>query len=271
MGARTAYHMKKTEVYVLKKLSWVSISCLVLLTSCTSIQATHSDPAPEDSVATQSALASKINKETANIVFIRHAQTIANVTHEYSTYTESTFSDAGKKQVQDLAGKLRGVDFDAIFVSPTWRTQNTILPYLKTQPGRMAEIWPELTECCWQEHTDKPTYAIDDPNVVLPLTKSIELEDKDHFAFRDKDSTLEYNWPDKNYADGMLQIQKAYQLITDRVADGDKTILVVCHYLAGTRLLDLLQGNEPTGETYIENAEPWLLQARPDGVFVRIP
>ena len=247
--------MKKAEGYVFKKLSWVSVSCLVLLTSCASNQ------------ATQPSLASKINKETTNIVFVRHAQTIANVTHEYSTYTESTFSDAGKKQAEALAGKLQGVDFDAIFVSPTWRTQNTILPYLKTQPGRVAEIWPELTECCWQEHTDKPTVAIDD----LPLTESITLEDEDHFAFRDNNSTLDYNWPDKNYADGMLQVRKAYQMITGRVAAGDKTILIVCHHLAGARLLDLLQGNEPTGETYVENAEPWLLQMRPDGVFVRIP
>lgn len=95
--------------------------------------------------------------EGLDLYFVRHAQTQANAQGVHTTQTSSTFSEAGLAQVGALTAALKSYRFDAILVSPTERTQQTIRPYLE-QSGKSAETWQELTECCWQHDRDDPKY-----------------------------------------------------------------------------------------------------------------
>lgn len=93
-----------------------------------------------------------------DLYFVRHAQTLANARGVTNTHTSSTFSDEGAAQIEALTAALKHYRFDAILVSPTERTQQTIRPYLE-QTGRSAETWQEITECCWQHGRDEPKYV----------------------------------------------------------------------------------------------------------------
>lgn len=93
-----------------------------------------------------------------DLYFVRHAQTLANAKGVTNTYTSSTFSEEGAAQIEALTAALQGYRFDAILVSPTGRTQQTIRPYLE-QTGKSAETWPEITECCWQHDPSNSAYA----------------------------------------------------------------------------------------------------------------
>lgn len=82
------------------------------------------------------------------IVFVRHAETVANATGRYNSKTIDQFSELGKKQVSALNGQLLGMQrFNQIFVSPSTRALRTIAPYLQAI-GAKAIVWPELYECC---------------------------------------------------------------------------------------------------------------------------
>jgi len=69
--------------------------------------------------------------ETLDLYYVRHAQTMANVTREYTEENQRTFSPLGEAQVDEVTEKLADLHFDVVIVSPAWRTQRTILPYLK--------------------------------------------------------------------------------------------------------------------------------------------
>ncbi len=101
------------------------------------------------------ALAIAADPAPIDVWFVRHAQVWANINRrfadlppeqrpkEYGNY--NIFTEQGEAQVAELAPKFAGKTFDLIAVSPLWRTQNTIRPYLLAT-GRKAEIWPELLE-----------------------------------------------------------------------------------------------------------------------------
>ena len=93
-----------------------------------------------------------------DIYFVRHAQTLANAKGVTNTHTSSTFSDTGLAQIEALIAALKNYRFDAIMVSPTERTQQTLRPYLD-QTGQSAETWQEITECCWQHDPSNAAYA----------------------------------------------------------------------------------------------------------------
>ena len=80
-----------------------------------------------------------------DIYIVRHAETMGNVTLDYSEINQNTLSPKGLQQVAALPAKLEGLKFDEILVSPAWRTQKTILSYLEKN-DRKAEICPEIEE-----------------------------------------------------------------------------------------------------------------------------
>ncbi len=95
---------------------------------------------------------------THTIYFVRHAQTQKNAK---ISDEEAKFSPAGEEQVKALTADLMqlGVRFDRIRISPLWRTQQTIAPFLAAgqalyQAGQVVTV-PGLTECCWDAAHDK--------------------------------------------------------------------------------------------------------------------
>jgi broad specificity phosphatase PhoE len=177
------------------------------------------------------------------IYFVRHAETEGNRTHIHTRENDRTFSTEGEKQVAALTEKLSQYRFDHILVSPKYRALNTIYPYLK-KIGKKAEIWPELAECCWQ----KRRYTSSSSN--LPRGKRIKLDArmKPYFVFRDHASR--YLYKTRNYGDGLVQVAKAVDLIRKKFSQSGKRILLVGHYHAGARIIEMLQ--EPGSERRIK-------------------
>lgn len=195
-----------------------------------------------------------------NLYYVRHAETEANRTHNYSSKNQRTFSDVGKKQIAELPSKLEQYQFDHILVSPKYRTIHTIYPYLK-ENNLKAEIWPELEECCWQSEKNIP------PSRKIPQGKKIKLGDElqQNFILREDASEYEYNA--QNYADGVIQLQKACDMIKHKYAGSGKTILVVGHSCAGVKIFEILQGPEARGGIWIDNAKISCLKEEKDGAF----
>lgn len=196
-----------------------------------------------------------------DVYIIRHAQTVANVKMVYTEETLSTFSEKGKEQIRAVTDILNPYQFDEILVSPALRTLHTILPYLKAV-NRVGIIWPEIVECCWQDEKNIK------PSKTLPRGDKIELEEtiKPYFKFREE--AAGYHRPDEqNYIDGIEQLRSAYQLLEKKYFNSGKSILLVCHSLAGSRIIELLLGREPIGEFHLENAKVTHIKQKEDGSF----
>ncbi len=103
------------------------------------------------------ACAAPLTAAELEVFYVRHAEAGHNVssefkragipTNEWPAYVgnERAFTPKGEQQAVDLAAALAGQRFDLIAASPTWRTRQTILPFLRAS-GQRAEIWPELAE-----------------------------------------------------------------------------------------------------------------------------
>jgi broad specificity phosphatase PhoE len=95
---------------------------------------------------------------TSRIYFVRHGETEKNA--EISD-REDVFSAEGLKQVGRLTKKLTdlGIVFDNIYVSPLWRTKETIRPFLASHKDsyRSVDDYLEdnIAECCWDAAHDK--------------------------------------------------------------------------------------------------------------------
>jgi len=193
------------------------------------------------------------------IYFVRHAETMGNLTHRHNYKNDRTLSPKGRRQVEALTRKLDTFSFDYIIVSPKYRALKTILPYLKKH-RMVAEIWPELAECCWQKQRylsgGKPARG-----------SKIKLETamKPYFTFADAQSRFSYDT--RGYGQGMMQTFMASEKLKQRFSGSGKRILVVGHYHAGARLIEILQGDEPIGRYKISNTQLLHLRENSDGTF----
>lgn len=166
-----------------------------------------------------------------DIYFVRHAETVANVTGDHSKENSRRFSAEGTRQIEQLTEQLTSMHFDAILVSPTERTLNTILPYLK-KTEQKAVIFPEFAECCWQKPRD-----LSSPGELLP-GKAIELdkEQENYFVCR-HDENATHRYANESYADGVAQVHHGVELLKKDYFDSGKTILIVAHYHSGLELM----------------------------------
>jgi len=194
-----------------------------------------------------------------DIYFVRHAETMGNLSHHHSHKNDRTLSPKGNRQVAALTKKLDRLSFDYIIVSPKYRALKTILPYLKKH-RLTAEIWPELAECCWQKkralYAGKP-----DRGSQIRLEAGI----KTYFAFASAEDRFSYHT--RGYGQGMMQTFMATEKIRTRFADSGKRILVVGHYHAGSRLIEILSGNDPIGRYKIANTQLLHLRENSNGDF----
>ncbi len=205
------------------------------------------------------AIWSVASAEVLDVYFLRHAQTMANVTREYTEENQRTFSPLGEVQVDEVTEKLADLHFDVVIVSPAWRAQRTILPYLKER-GLQAEIWPELYECCWDRETEEEEPA-------LITTSRIELEDDVRAYIRFRDAEAVYMFDVDTPARGDLMVARAVELIEARFGGSGKTVLVVAHYHTGSRLLTALLADDSPRVIRPANARLSHVRQDPDGQF----
>jgi broad specificity phosphatase PhoE len=156
--------------------------------------------------------------------------------------------------------KLMDYRFDTIMVSPTWRTRQTILPYLKAH-GRTAEIWPEIEECCCDARGDAP------PATEIPPGEKIVIGEADSACFKLRDETAAVRFAPTTEAEGLGQMRRACDLIRTRFGGSDKSVLVVTHSCSGTRIIEELLGLKMAGRFPVDNASLTHLRQGDDGSF----
>jgi len=191
------------------------------------------------------------------VYIIRHAETMGNATGNYCEHNQRTFSPKGLKQIDNMAEKLKDFHFDHIFVSPAYRTQRTILPYLKAH-NITAEIWPELEEQCFDITSSTQ------PAGTIPKGEKIEIVDKKYLKLRDASNP--YRYRPHNASEALAQFMKARDMIMGYYGTG-KSVLLVCHYCTGNRLMEILLGLEPKGDFGPENCAVSLLEGTGNGAF----
>ena len=176
------------------------------------------------------------------IYYIRHAETLANtLPMEEITYEASNeWSEMGETQVAELTDWLmdaRNIPVpDEVLVSPTWRGQNTISPYL-VEMDMQGEIWPELTEV-----DEEPVNGGPVPVEVAPeqwFTYPVAAE---NVAYRDGEDEVAYI--PEGFEEGLSVVMMARDLLLERFSQSGKTIFVVGHAHAGRLLMGLLEGHD---------------------------
>jgi hypothetical protein len=89
-----------------------------------------------------------------------------------------------------------------------------------------------------------------------------------YFTFTKADD--HYSYKTRGYGQGMIQISMATHRIKQRYAGSEKRILIVGHYHAGSRIIEILQGLEPVGRYNIANTQIIHLQEGKTGKFFLI-
>lgn len=204
-------------------------------------------------------LGTVVPSEALDLYILRHAETMANVTGIHTEEMAGRFSPKGLEHVQRVTTNLMALNPEVIICSPLWRTRQTILPYLQTA-GRTAEIWPELEECCWQsDQTAPPT----DPRAPGPAV-ALDEEESARFTFREG---VTNRYGSLTYGDGIAQMRRAVELLRERFGGRAQTVVVVTHFHSGSRMIELLLGEEPVARYQVPNAKLIHLQEQPDGSF----
>ena len=196
-------------------------------------------------------------KQGLKIYITRHAETMGNVSGNYSKKNQRTFSSKGLSQIENINEKFKDYHFDCIFVSPTYRTQQTILPYLKTH-NMVGEIWPEIEEGGFNITPETK------PSKIISRGEEIELFDNRYFRLRTPSDDFRYR--PRNASEGLAQFIKARNCILKYASTG-KSILLVCHYGTGDRIMEILLGLNPKGSFSPKNAATTLLEEQPNGSF----
>ena len=198
-----------------------------------------------------------------DVYLIRHGETMGNTTGDYSPVNQATFSSNGLAQVARVPDKLKGYQFDCIMVSPTWRTQQTILPFLKAT-GQKAEIWPEV------EEVDCGITGDVVASKSMNRGEAVEIVDgaQDLIACRDEESSRRYAPASRE--EGVRQMALAVELVKSRFGGSDKSVLIVTHSCTGGRLMELFLGLKPSGRFSPKNATLSHLKQKEDGSFALV-
>ncbi|HPF99576.1 MAG TPA: histidine phosphatase family protein [Kiritimatiellia bacterium] len=195
-----------------------------------------------------------------DIYIVRHAETMGNVTLDYSEINQNTLSPKGLQQVAALPAKLEGLKFDEILVSPAWRTQKTILPYLEKN-DRKAEICPEIEELdC--NITGKEVASLD-----IPAGPHVDIADNATNRFFFREASAETHFAPRNREESLGVLQRAKNLVLDRFGGKDVSVLLVTHSCTGGRFIELMLGLRPKGAFSPANASVTHLVQKPDGSF----
>lgn len=195
-----------------------------------------------------------------DVYLIRHAETMGNVTLNYTETNQCTFSRKGLTQVSGITEKLKDFSFDDVLVSPTWRTRQTILPYLKAH-NVTAEICPEIEECCCNCSGDVM------PAADIRLGEKIAISEGEAPYFKLRDTNAIFRFAPATEGEEGTQIRRAGNLIRSRFAGSGKSILIVTHSCTGGRLISELLGLDLNGRFSPGNAALTHLRQEADGRF----
>lgn len=229
-------------------------------------------------------LATEISNAQTRVYYVRHAEGGHNVSGEWRDIPRDQwppyvgnpdiFTPKGVEQVIALTEKLKGMQFDFIAVSPTWRTRNTVLPYLRAT-NQKGEIWPELAETSGLpvEWTDRYDAARPGPRKDLFTGRKpikLPVDEQPFFTFRENArSLLDGNDTDRDRrnANTLAIAQKTAEMVKARFGKSGKSVLLVGHNSAGSALLRVLTGTKGFN-TKLVNAGIWMAEEQPDGSFV---
>ena len=198
-----------------------------------------------------------------HLFFVRHGQSMGNLTNDYSTPAHDQLSPTGWQQAERLVERLAGIEFDHIYVSTATRTIQTITPYLEHH-GLRAKLWPFLQEACWQRDRTATAPPRTTPRADFAMFEELSA----HFDLLDGHQALPY--AGEVYSESRARIIDVHEKLM-RWHDGQETtILIVGHEFAGGRLVELLLGLEPdgrikhhnTGLTYLTQLENGRFQLR---------
>lgn len=93
------------------------------------------------------------------IYFVRHGQTINNIKHIFYDQTAGPWlTDEGIAQAEIIAEELKDKKFDICYCSPRNRTIQTMKIITKYHPNLKIIYDDRITERCWGELANKPTY-----------------------------------------------------------------------------------------------------------------
>ena len=191
------------------------------------------------------------------LILVRHGESRGNASGDYSIELSDSLSPAGTEQAETLAGRLAGYPIDHVIVSPLTRALQTAAPYLRTS-GKKGEVWPELSEACWQE----PAFETADSFSVEPAEIPDDL--KELYFFRDGNEVLPI---DETYAKGIYRVGCAVSLL-ETYKEKPVTVLAVAHgHLIREVLIQLIKPEHFTrfphdncGMTFLEYDECWIVR-----------
>ena len=192
---------------------------------------------------------------------------MGNMTNDYSTPAHDRLSPTGWQQADRLAARLGETAFDTIYVSPLRRALETATPYLR-QVGRVAEVWPELAEACWQ--VDR--HAVPPVRRPPPGSFSLDAPRPGPFVprpglFAPRPGPLFWAALDETYREGLSRVAQVKAMLLERHAGQREVVLVVGHEFAGGRLIELLLDVEPLGRLYHANTGLTHLVEGANGAF----
>ncbi|MBA4388105.1 MAG: hypothetical protein C0404_09000 [Verrucomicrobia bacterium] len=197
------------------------------------------------------------------LYFVRHAETLGNVGGEYDQSSSGTLTPRGQKQARDLVKRLEKFEFSDIIVSPLERVVLTIMPFLKNK-GRKAEAWPELAEMRGKrvQPDELPSEIRNGPAMELPKAAA-------NFVQRRPDlDALLLPPPEESYSEGQRRVKLACDLIRNRYAGENVSILVVGHACNGARVIECLMGLDLDGRFQHDNAGITCIEQKLTGDFI---
>ena len=196
-----------------------------------------------------------------NLYLLRHAQSIGNMSGDYSTTAHDNLSPLGLSQAESLGELLsNSFSFDAIFVSPYGRAIQTITPYLRMS-GRKACIWGDLAEACWQTDTSEevPARTSLPHSIINPDTNLFELDSFSH--------AMPYT--DEVFSEGLGRIEKLSGEIVSRYLGRPVNVLLATHAYLASRIIEGFIGTNSSNTTWFDfdNCGITFLEERIAGSF----
>ena len=202
------------------------------------------------------------------VYYLRHAQGGHNVVDEYQRKgiprsewpawvgDQNVFTPVGVTQALALAESLRPFTFDLIAVSGLWRTRNTILPYLRAT-GRVAEIWPELTESSMGGDSSDEAFRQVDP-AFLAGGQTVKLPAEEQAFFRPRPGECGLRMlVATNAAQAGALARRVEALLAERFGTNDARVLLVGHGTAGMTLIRRLTRTPQPAPRILGNTQLW--------------
>lgn len=90
------------------------------------------------------------------VYLIRHAEAEGNLYRRIHGWYDSTITENGRRQIDALAERFRGIPIDAVYSSDLYRTRTTADAILRTHPGLELNTRRALREICvgeWEDQT----------------------------------------------------------------------------------------------------------------------